>query len=91
MNKKNSHNKNDGQSHSGHDHSEHHRMMIRDFRKRFYITLILTLPVLVLSPLIQEFLGFALGFPGDAYTVFVLATATFFYGDGPFLSGLAIA
>ena len=75
--------------HSGHhDHNAHHRMMIQDFKKRFYITLILTLPVLVLSPLIQQFLGFSFGFPGSGYVVFVLATIIFFYGGWPFLSGL---
>lgn len=55
-----------------HDHSEHHRMMIRDFRKRFYVTLILTIPVLALSPLIQKFMGFTLGFKGDTFVVLPL-------------------
>lgn len=67
---------------------EHHRMMIRDFRRRFSVSLVLTLPVLALSPLIQEFFGFSFGFPGDAPVVFVLATAIFLYGGWPFLSGL---
>lgn len=31
-----------------HDHSEHHRMMIRDFKKRFYVSVVLTVPVLAL-------------------------------------------
>jgi len=47
------------------DHNAHHRMMIRDFKKRFYITLGLTVPVLILSPLIQKFLAFPLGLPGS--------------------------
>ncbi|MFP4432471.1 MAG: copper-translocating P-type ATPase [Spirochaetaceae bacterium] len=49
----------------------------------------LTFPVLVLSPLIQSFFGFSLGFPGDSYVVFALATVVYFYGGWPFLSGLA--
>ncbi len=77
------------EEHGGHDHSEHHRMMIRDFRKRFYVTLVLTLPVLALSPLIQGFLGVEFTFPGADYLVFALATVIFFYGGWPFLSGLA--
>lgn len=71
-----------------HDHSEHHRMMIRDFKKRFYVSVVLTVPVLALSPLIQQFFGFTFGFPGDGVVVFGLATVIFFYGGWPFLTGL---
>lgn len=71
-----------------HDHNAHHRMMIKDFRKRFYISLAITLPVLFMSPLIQKFLNFSFGFPGSSYVVFGLATIIFFYGGWPFLSGL---
>ncbi|MFW5788640.1 MAG: copper-translocating P-type ATPase [Spirochaetota bacterium] len=70
------------------NHNEHHRIMIRDFRTRFAFTVVLTLPVLVLSPLIQELLGFSFGFDGDSYVVFALATAIFLYGGWPFLTGL---
>ncbi|MFW6260271.1 MAG: copper-translocating P-type ATPase [Spirochaetota bacterium] len=69
-------------------HNEHHRMMIRDFRTRFIVTVVLTLPVLALSPLIQGLIGFSFGFPGDSYVVFALATVIFFYGGWPFLTGL---
>ncbi len=72
-----------------HSHTDHHRMMIRDFRKRFYITLVLAIPVLALSPLIQNVLGFSLQFPGDSYAVFLFASVIFFYGGWPFLKGLA--
>ena len=78
----------DNHQHQEHDHTEHHRMMIRDFRKRFYISIVLTAPVLALSPLIQQFFGFTLGFPGDGIFVFALATVIFVYGGWPFLSGL---
>lgn len=71
-----------------HDHTEHYRMMIRDFRRRFYVSIVLTLPVLALSPLIEQFLGFTFGFPGDGIVVFALATMVFLYGGRPFLSGL---
>ncbi|ORC34706.1 copper-translocating P-type ATPase [Marispirochaeta aestuarii] len=73
---------------SHHDHNEHHRMMIRDFRRRFYVTLVLTVPILALSKLIQQLLGFSFGFAGSDYVVFTLATVIFFYGGRPFLSGL---
>ncbi|MFP4406952.1 MAG: copper-translocating P-type ATPase, partial [Spirochaetaceae bacterium] len=71
-----------------HDHTEHHRMMIRDFKRRFYVAIILTIPVLALSPLIQQFFGFTFGFSGDRIAVFGLATVIFIYGGWPFLSGL---
>ncbi len=64
-------------------------MMIRDFRRRFYWTLVLSLPVLGLSELIQGWLGFSFSFPGADYLVFLLSTAIFLYGGWPFLKGLA--
>lgn len=75
--------------HGGHhDHADHHRMMIADFRKRFWVSLVLTVPVLLLSPMIQEFLGFTLAFTGQNYLIFSLSTIVFLYGGWPFLKGL---
>jgi Cu2+-exporting ATPase len=64
--------------------------MVADFRRRFWISLVLTIPVLVLSPLVQGVLGLedAISFPGDSIVLFVFGTAIFFYGGWPFLSGL---
>jgi Cu2+-exporting ATPase len=78
------------EKHSGHNHSEHHGHMIEDFKKRFWISLVLTIPILLLSPLIQQFLGLkeSLRFSGDIYVLFGLSTFTFFYGGRPFLKGL---
>lgn len=81
-----SHDNHEGHTH--HDHTQHHRMMIRDFRQRFYITIVLSVPVLALSKLIQQFLGFSLEFSGDSMLVLGLATAIFVYGGWPFLKGL---
>jgi Cu2+-exporting ATPase len=59
------------------------------FRQRFWVSLIITVPVLALSPLIQRFLGFeAFGFPGDMYVLWGLSTLLFLYGGWPFLQGL---
>ncbi|MGJ3263499.1 MAG: heavy metal translocating P-type ATPase [Salinarimonas sp.] len=71
--------------HGGHDHAA----MIADFRRRFWITLVLTPPILLLSPMIQEFLGLAdtLAFPGSTLVLFGLSTIVFFYGGWPFLTG----
>ncbi len=77
-------------NHKGHDHHNHHKKMVEDFKKRFWISLVVTIPVLVLSPLIQNALGVKdkLSFPGDIYVLFALSTFVFFYGGYPFLKGL---
>ncbi|MBP9879801.1 MAG: cadmium-translocating P-type ATPase [Chitinophagales bacterium] len=69
----------------GHDH---HKMMIADFKRRFYITLILTIPIILLSHIIQQWLGIKLNFKGSQYVLFVLSSVVFFYGGMPFLKGL---
>lgn len=74
--------------HSGHDHSEHHRLMIKDFRKRFWISLIITVPILVLSPLIQNALGYTLEFGLSKYLLFAFSAVIYFYGGWPFITGL---
>jgi Cu2+-exporting ATPase len=79
--------------HSGHEpgHGEmghdHHKMMIADFRKRFWVTLILTVPILVFSPMIQDFFGYDFLLPGNQYILFALSTVVYFYGGWPFLKG----
>lgn len=77
-------------NHEHHDHTEHHQMMIKDFRRRFWISLIITLPILLLSPMVQELLGFefSLSEMADKYILFGLSTLVFFYGGWPFLKGL---
>ena len=35
----------------------HHAMMIADFKKRFYVVLVLTVPIMLLSTMIQKFIG----------------------------------
>ncbi len=69
------------------NHEGHHAHMLRDFKKRFIISILLTLPILALSPLIQDFLGFSLEFTGSNYVLFLVSTAVYFYGGYPFLKG----
>jgi Cu2+-exporting ATPase len=72
--------------HAGH---EHHAGMVEDFKKRFWISLIVTVPILLFSHMIQMFFGLEfLGFKGDAYVVFVLSSFVYLYGGYPFLKGL---
>ncbi len=81
-------------SHKGHDehhgHHDHHAHMVADFRKRFWISLALTIPILLLSPLIANFLGIgeAVAFPGRIGLLFLFSSAVFFYGGYPFLNGM---
>lgn len=76
--------KNPPMGHVGHDH---HAMMIQDFKKRFYIVLILTVPIMLLSEMIQHWLNIHFSFPGSDYVLFALASVVFFYGGWPFLKG----
>jgi len=71
-------------------HQGHHAHMVADFKKRFWISLILTLPILLLSPMIQKFLGLgtSLRFTGDLFVSFILSSLVFFYGGWPFLKGI---
>ena len=75
--------------HESHNHHDHHAHMIEDFKKRFWISLVITIPIVVLAPMIQELLGYELRFNGDRYVQFVLSSIIFFYGGWPFLTGLA--
>lgn len=76
--------------HGSHTAGHNHEKMIEDFRNRFWISLILTIPVLLLSPMIQKFLGLgtALVFENDKYVLFGLSSIIFFYGGYPFLKGI---
>lgn len=73
----------DHDNNHGHtDHSGHEQM----FRKRFWISLILSIPVLLYSPMIQQWLGFSMPeFPGSRWITPVFAVAIFLYGGLPFL------
>ena len=75
-----------GDGHDGHD--KHAGHSVADFWKRFVISTIASIPVLLLSPMIQQWFGFEISFPGDRYVLFALSTFIFLYGGYPFLKGL---
>lgn len=79
-----------GHHSSGSSHHDHHAHMIEDFRRRFWISLIITLPIILLSPMVQHWLGLGdkLSFAGAKYVLFVLAAFVYVYGGYPFLKGL---
>ncbi len=72
---------------------EHHNhntpMMIADYRRRFWMSLAFTVPILLLSPFIRDLLGLrgTLSFTGDMYVLFGLSSVVYFYGGYPFLKG----
>jgi len=65
----------------GMDHSTH----IAQYKNRFWISLILTLPVLLLSEMIQAWLGFEFDFPFQGIIILVFSSVIYFYGGWPFL------
>jgi Cu2+-exporting ATPase len=81
--------------HLGHKHQHsdqsghaHHAGMIDEYKRRFYLVLALTLPIMALSPMIQHWLGVHWMFTGSSYVLMVLSTVVYFYGGWPFLIGL---
>ena len=74
------------EEHAAHAHADHtgHEEM---FRKRFWISLALSIPVLLFSPMVQDLLGFRMPtFPGSQWIEPVFAVVVFLYGGVPFLS-----
>ena len=69
--------------HEGHDH----HAMIADYKRRFIVVLILAIPIMLLSTMIQKFMGVNWQFAGSSYILFGLSTVVFFYGGWPFLKG----
>lgn len=57
------------------------------FKDRFWLTLVLAIPVVFTSPMVMEWFGYELDFPGVAWVPPALGTAIFLYGGGPFLIG----
>lgn len=74
-----------GETHDA--HAGGHEGMIEAYKRRFFVSLGLTIPILILSDMIQEWAGFELTFPYEKETLFVLATIVYVYGGWPFLKG----
>jgi Cu2+-exporting ATPase len=75
--------------HSGHGHSGHdHSSMIADFWKRFWVCVVLSVPVVALSMMFQEVAGYHLDFAFREWIVIGLATGIYVYGGKPFLTGM---
>lgn len=76
--------------HQDENHKKHHAHMVADFKRRFWVSLCLSVPIVLLSPLIQRLLGVQERwiFPGDHFIQFGFSTAVFVYGGWPFIKGL---
>ncbi|RPA56399.1 copper-translocating P-type ATPase [Aerococcus agrisoli] len=80
------HDHHDHSSHGGHGgHGGHGAHMMEDFKKRFWVVLVLTIPLTIISPMIMHLFGYHIDFPGIQMLEFVLGTIVFFYGGKPFL------
>ena len=80
----------DGQAHGEHhQHHDHHVHMVADFRRRFWVSLLLTFPILVFSPMLQKFLGLreAVGLPDDLYALLRFPPRCSSTAAGHFLQG----
>ena len=87
MNDASMHKMHEGGAHAGHGTGDH-TGMIADFKRRFWIVAALTVPIMLLSPMIQNFIGINWAFNGSVYILTALSTIVFFYGGMPFLKGL---
>ena len=67
----------------GMDHSMH----MGNFKQKFWLSLVLAIPIVILSPMMGIELPFQFTFPGSDWVVLLLGTILFFYGGQPFLSG----
>lgn len=77
-----------GGPHRGHGGGRSHAGHADLFRQRFWVALVLTIPVVIMSGMIQEWFGYTLpDFPGDRYLPPLLGTIIFLYGGGLFLTG----
>ena len=66
-------------------HAGHHT---EDFLKRFWVCLGLTVPVVLLSEMVQHWFGVHITFTGDKYVLLLLGGIVYFYGGMPFLKGM---
>lgn len=84
-----SHNNNYTHAGTGGQHATHdHAIMLSDFLRRFWVCLVLTLPVVTISPMFQQAVGYRFDFPGRVWVSFAFSTILFIYGGKPFLVGL---
>ncbi|MFC4372360.1 heavy metal translocating P-type ATPase [Citricoccus nitrophenolicus] len=76
------------EDHAVHDHGEHAGHSVAMFKNRFWLSLVLSIPVVVFSHMVADLLGYRVPeFPGSEWIAPVLGTVIYFYGGMPFLKG----
>ncbi|MDD3591769.1 MAG: heavy metal translocating P-type ATPase, partial [Sulfurovum sp.] len=73
-------------THTTHGHTSGHSHHMHDFKKRFIVSLIVTIPILLLSSMIQEWFGFVITLPYQNTIVLLLSSFVYLYGGWPFLT-----
>lgn len=68
-------------------YNKHAGHSIENFKRKFYISLVFSLPILFLSPFIQGLLNISFRFPNDQIILFLISSFIFFFGGSPFLVG----
>lgn len=95
------HSNHEHSTHADHDHSNHehmnhdthnhdsmdHSMHMGNLKVKFFVSLFLSIPIILLSPMMGGKLPFQLTFNGSEWIVLFLASVLFFYGGMPFLKG----
>ncbi len=80
-----------GNNHDHHDQDDHDKHAGHSpemFKEKFWLSLLLTIPIVLYSEMVQSWLGFTMpGFRGDEWLPAILATVLFFYGGAPFIKG----
>ena len=80
------HDHHDHSGHDGHGQGGHGAHMMADFKQRFWVVLVLSIPLAIIAPMLMHLFGYHIDFPGQGLLEFGLATIVFFYGGKPFLS-----
>src|SRR5690606_728919 len=74
--------------HAVHQHGEHAGHSTAMFTNKFWLSLVLSIPVVYFSPMVSHLLGYTIPqFPGSTWIPPVLGSIIFFYGGLPFLKG----
>lgn len=76
-----------GKQHAGHSHQSHAHHMV-DFKKRFYVSIICTVPIILLSEMTQMWLNISIKIPLQKEVLFLLSLVVYLYGGWPFIKGM---
>ncbi len=74
------------EQHHSHTAGAGHTHHMDEMKQRFIVSSLLTVPILLFSPMIQQWFGFTIDFPFRDAITFLLSTVIYFYGGKPFLT-----